>query len=73
MQTDRVRTGCAFMSSCDMRLHFGLGAREKVDSLEIHWPSGQVDKLANVKADRVVVIQEGGKELASPYKPLRHR
>lgn len=71
VQTDRVRTGCAFMSSCDMRLHFGLGAREKADAVEIHWPSGHVDKLVNIAAGQVLVIQEGGKQLPSPYKPFK--
>lgn len=73
VQYDRVRTGCAFMSSCDMRLHFGLGPREKVDSVEVHWPSGHVDKLAGLDANQAVVVREGEGQIASPYKPLRPR
>jgi len=40
-------------------VHFGLGKAEKVDLLEIHWPSGQVDSLKNVAADQLVYVQEG--------------
>ena len=70
VQYDRVRTGCAFMSSCDMRLHFGLGAHEKADYVEIRWPSGRLDKLVNVSANQTVVIREGGEQIPSHYKPF---
>jgi len=40
-------------------VHFGLGKSEKVDVLEIRWPSGLVDSLKNVPADQVVYVQEG--------------
>ena len=39
--------------------HFGLGAREKVDQLEIRWPSGRVDVLTDVPVDRKIRIIEG--------------
>ena len=39
------------MSASDPRIHFGLGKRDKIESLEITWPSGQVDKI-NECADR---------------------
>lgn len=71
IQYDRVRTGCAFMSSCDMRVHFGLGQHERADAVEIHWPSGHVDKLTNIAANQAIVIREGEGQIASPYKPLR--
>ncbi|MGH9402675.1 MAG: CRTAC1 family protein [Terriglobia bacterium] len=73
VQYDRVRTGCAFMSSCDMRLHFGLGAREKADYVEIHWPSGHIDKLAHLAANQVVVVREGEGQIPSHYKPIRKK
>ncbi|MGH9402676.1 MAG: CRTAC1 family protein [Terriglobia bacterium] len=73
VQVDRVRTGCAFMSSCDMRLHFGLGVHENVDSVEVHWPSGHVDKLAHLAANQVVVVREGEGQIPSHYKPIRKK
>lgn len=73
VQYDRVRTGCAFMSSCDMRVHFGLARHERVDAIEVRWPSGHVDKLANIEANQAIAIREGEGQIASPYKPLRRR
>jgi len=40
-------------------VHFGLGKAEKVDVLEIRWPSGQVDTLKDVKANQLVFVKEG--------------
>jgi hypothetical protein len=40
-------------------LTFGLGALTKADSVEIQWPSGQVDKLSNLNAGQAVTIEEG--------------
>jgi enediyne biosynthesis protein E4 len=39
-------------------VHFGLGKATNVD-LEVHWPSGQIDKISGVKANRVVTVVEG--------------
>ena len=64
------------MSASDPRIHFGLGKRAKIDSLEITWPSGQVDKLANIDADQTVTIQEGKGVIAgTPYssRPIQQR
>ena len=47
------------MSASDPRIHFGLGKRSKIDSLEIAWPSGQIDKLTNVPSDRIIAVKEG--------------
>ena len=58
-QIDEVRSGGGYLSQSDLRVHFGLGKSEKVDVLEIRWPSGLVDSLKNVPADQVVYVQEG--------------
>ncbi len=58
-QIDEVRSGGSWASQNDLRVHFGLGAATKVDRLEVHWPSGQVDAAENVWADRLVYVQEG--------------
>ena len=42
--------------------HFGLGSREKMDRLEIRWPSGQVDVLTALPADRKIRVFEGREE-----------
>jgi enediyne biosynthesis protein E4 len=58
-QIDEVRSGGGYFSQNDLRVHFGLGRAEKVDLLEIRWPSGQVDSLKDVKANQVVYVKEG--------------
>ena len=58
-QIDEVRSGGGFFSQSDLRVHFGLGKAEKVDLLEIRWPSGQVDKLKDLKPNQVVYVKEG--------------
>ena len=47
VQVQQAKGGTSYMSASDPRIHFGLGKRTKIDSLEITWPSGQVDKLTN--------------------------
>ena len=43
----------------DPRIHFGLGPRKSVDSLEITWPSGTVEKLANLPINQIITVKEG--------------
>jgi len=49
----------SYLSSSDKRVHLGLGSATAVDGLDIRWPSGQVDKLTNVAADKVITVVEG--------------
>ena len=42
------------MSHSDLRLHFGLGQAERVDRLEVRWPSGAVQVLRDIAADQVL-------------------
>jgi hypothetical protein len=58
-QIDEVRSGGSYISQNDLRIHFGLGKAEKVDGLEIRWPSGHVDTLKDVKVNQLVFVKEG--------------
>ena len=58
-QIDEVRSGGSYYSQNDLRVHFGLGKNQRVESLEISWPSGRVDTLRNVAANQLVVVKEG--------------
>ena len=58
-QIDEVRSGGGYFSQNDLRVHFGLGSADKVDVLEVRWPSGQIDTLKDVKANQVIYIKEG--------------
>jgi len=62
-QIDEVRSCNGYYSASDLRLHFGLGEAKKVDLVEVHWPSGQVDALKDLDVNRLYVIEEGGKIL----------
>ena len=59
VQEDEVRSGGSYLSQSDLRIHFGLGSHEKVDKLEITWPSGKVETLTNVGADHFYHLKEG--------------
>ncbi len=58
-QIDEVRSGGGYFSQSDLRVHFGLGKAQKVEVLEIRWPSGQVDTLKDVGVNQLVYIHEG--------------
>jgi len=58
-QTEEIHSGGSYLSQSDTRVHFGLGTATHIDSLEIHWPSGQVEVLKNLIADRFYGILEG--------------
>ena len=57
-QMDEVRSGGSYLSQSDLRIHFGLGSATSAD-LEIHWPSGVVDKVKDVKARQILRLEEG--------------
>jgi len=59
VQVDQSKGGTSYMSASDPRIHFGLGKRSKIDSLQITWPSGKVDKLTDVPVDSVIAVKEG--------------
>jgi len=58
-QIDEVRSGGGYLSQSDLRVHFGLGKAERVDLLEIRWPSGQVDTMKDVAVNQLVFVSEG--------------
>ncbi|MFI5092957.1 MAG: CRTAC1 family protein [Candidatus Acidiferrales bacterium] len=58
-QIDEVRSGGSYISQNDLRVHFGIGKAEKVELLEIRWPSGAVDTLKDVKPNQMIVVKEG--------------
>jgi hypothetical protein len=58
-QTAELQSGSSYLSQSDQRVHFGLGKAQKVDSLEIRWPSGAVDTLSSLDPDRILTVKEG--------------
>jgi hypothetical protein len=58
-QRGDVLSGGSYLSSNDMRVHFGLGDATKIDAVEIHWPSGSVETVKPAALDRIYTIEEG--------------
>jgi len=58
-QTEEVRSGGGYLSQHDLRVHFGLAAAAKIDSLEVRWPSGKVDTMTNLQTDKFYALLEG--------------
>jgi enediyne biosynthesis protein E4 len=56
---NEVRSGSSYNSSSDMRVHFGLGSATKVDSVQIRWPSGLVEKFEKLTVDSMQTLKEG--------------
>ena len=59
-QIDELRCGYSYLSMNDLRLHFGLGAAERIDKIEIRWPSGMDETFDDLPADSRLLILEGG-------------
>lgn len=58
LQAQQRKSGGSYLSSHDPRLNFGLGARDHIDSVEIHWPSRQAQHLGGMKANQIVTFTE---------------
>jgi enediyne biosynthesis protein E4 len=54
-----MKSGSSYLSQSELVLTFGLGTKIKADTVEVQWPSGQVDKLSNIAAGQTVTIEEG--------------
>ena len=52
-------SGGSYLSSNDPRPHFGLGTTAKVDDIEVHWPSGKVERFKVEGVDKILTLTEG--------------
>ncbi|HEX8190623.1 MAG TPA: ASPIC/UnbV domain-containing protein, partial [Pyrinomonadaceae bacterium] len=59
VQKDEVRSGDSYISQSDLRLHFGLERRTKIDLIEVRWPGGAVDKITDARVNCLVTVKEG--------------
>jgi len=69
VQISETRANSSFESASDPRLHFGLGTSQRVDSITVHWPSGQVDKIGSQPVDGELTIEEGKGVVRSQLAP----
>jgi enediyne biosynthesis protein E4 len=63
VQRAERRSGESYLSHSDPRLHFGLAERTKVDSIEVRWPNGTVQRFGETPANRFIKIVEGSAEV----------
>jgi enediyne biosynthesis protein E4 len=54
-----VRSGDGYISQSDLRLHFGLGKSDRAEKIEIRWPTGLVETLSDLAANRYYRVREG--------------
>ncbi len=67
-QFDEVRGGSSYLSQNDLRLHFGFGQRNVIDTTEVSWPSGKKDVINNLPTDFIYTIVEGeGVKQKTPF------
>ena len=57
-QTNHMTSAVSYASSSHAGVHFGLGNAEKVEKIEIRWPSGRVQVLRDVPVNQVMHVTE---------------
>ncbi len=62
-QWQYATTAGSYLSAQDPRIHFGLGMDASAARIEIRWPSGIIQLLTNVKADRIITVAESGGQM----------
>ena len=65
-----AKAASGYASQSEAVVHFGLGSSASVEGLEVRWPSGIVDRIGALEADRLVRIEEGSGK-AETVKPGR--
>jgi enediyne biosynthesis protein E4 len=72
-QFSEVRGGASYISQNDLRLHFGLGANDKMSEVDIRWPNGETEILKDIPGDFIYTVVEGTgikQKLPLPTLPL---
>jgi hypothetical protein len=65
VQLGQVISGGSYLSQNDLRIHFGLGEHDRVDSAKVFWPDGRAETVANLIANHFYVIREGSGVVSS--------
>lgn len=64
-QIREVNCGNGYQSQSTLRLHFGVGANEKIDSIEIRWPRGWIQRFNNPRVNQILTVTEGFRKRAA--------
>ena len=68
-QAKMLRSGSGYLSASELVLTFGMGRNSTAEQVEVHWPSGTVDRLNKVSAGQTITIKEGqGIASSRPYQ-----
>ena len=60
LKRSRLKTsGGSYLASHDPREVLGIGGASAINSIEIRWPSGKVDRLTNLPINRYITVIEG--------------
>jgi hypothetical protein len=74
-QTEEIHSGGSYLSQNDLRVHFGLGTADKIDSLEVRWPGWTTEVVKDLAVDRFYAVLEG-KGIVAPDqihpRPITH-
>jgi hypothetical protein len=54
-----VKTGSSYLSQSELPVTFGLGARSKIENIEVSWPNGKTERHPADVADQAITIVEG--------------
>ena len=57
-QMQEVRSGDGYLSQHELKLHFGIGTHNLVDSVEVRWQNGAKQNLSDVSVNNVIVLEE---------------
>jgi hypothetical protein len=58
-QLREVQSGSSYLTQHDLRAHFGLGAANRSERLEIRWPNGATEVVEDLPANHVITVREG--------------
>jgi hypothetical protein len=54
-----INPACSYLSSCDPRAHFGLGPIDRIETIEVRWVDGKVERFPCGAVDRVIELHKG--------------
>ena len=53
-----VQGGSSYLSAGDRRLHFGLGSRTRIDTVEIRWPGGELQRFHDLPVNEILTLTQ---------------
>ena len=70
---DEVRSGSSYISNSDMRVHFGLGKVDKIEWVEVRWPSGLLERFSSLSVDQIHTLERRIRRTAEEAEPKAKR